>query len=80
MISFDAIINSLEETIILFDKSTKIVYVNKTAEELLRKSSKDVIGKKFSQIITGDKAISPLIKKTIAEGRSFRGKSASMEK
>jgi two-component system nitrogen regulation sensor histidine kinase GlnL len=78
MICFDAIINSLEETIILFDKSTKIIYINKTAEELLGKSSKDATGKKFSQIINGDKTISPLIKKTIAEGRSFRGKSASM--
>ncbi len=78
MISFDAIINSLEEAIILFDKATQIIYLNKTAEELLRKSSKDVIGKRLPQILGGEKSISPLIKKTILEGRSFRGKSVSM--
>ena len=78
MISFDTIINSLEEAIILFDKSTKILYLNKTAEELLGKNSRDVVGKNFSRIINGDRLFSPLIKKTISEGRSFRGKSASM--
>jgi two-component system, NtrC family, nitrogen regulation sensor histidine kinase GlnL len=78
MISFDAIINSLEEAIVLLDKVPQVIYLNKTAEELLRKSSKDVIGKKLSQILNGEKSISTLVKKTIVEGRSFRGKSISM--
>lgn len=76
MISFDAIINSLKETIILFDKKATVTYINKSGEELLRKSSKDIIGKKLLQIFDGEKTISPLIKKTISEGRSLRGKSA----
>jgi two-component system nitrogen regulation sensor histidine kinase GlnL len=79
MISFDAIINSLKETIILFDKKTNITYINKSGEELLRKSSKDIIGKKLLQIFNSDKTISPLIKKTIHEGRSLRGKSAVLD-
>jgi len=78
MIFFDAIINSLEEAIILFDRAAEIIYLNKTAEELLRKSYKDVIGRRLSQILSGEKSISPLIRKTILEGRSFRGKSVSM--
>jgi two-component system nitrogen regulation sensor histidine kinase GlnL len=78
MISFESIINSLEEAILLFDKSMNILYLNRTAEELLRKSSKDAIGKKITQILNPEKAISPLIRKTITEGRSFRGKSVSM--
>ncbi|PKL52571.1 MAG: hypothetical protein CVV37_00535 [Nitrospira bacterium HGW-Nitrospira-1] len=78
MISPDAIINSLKETIILFDKKAKITYVNKSGEELLRKSSKDIIGKKLLQIFHSEKTISPLIKKTINEGRSLRGKSVSL--
>jgi two-component system nitrogen regulation sensor histidine kinase GlnL len=78
MIAFEAMINSLEEAIILFDKTTNILYLNRTAEELLRKSSKDATGKKLSQILSGERSISPLIKKTIAEGRSFRGRSVSM--
>lgn len=78
MIPCDAIINSLEEAIILFDRVTNIIYLNKTAEELFRKSTKDIVGKRLSQIMSGEKSIAPLIKKTISEGRSFRGKSVSM--
>jgi len=79
MISPDAIINSLKETIILFDKKTKITYINKSGEELLRRSSKDILGKKILQIFNSEKTISPLIKKTITEGRSLRGKSVSLD-
>ncbi|MEW6109020.1 MAG: ATP-binding protein [Nitrospirota bacterium] len=78
MISSDSIINNLEETIILFDKKTRIIYINKAGEELFRKSSKDIIGKKISQIMNFEKPISHLIKKTINEGRSFRGKSVNI--
>jgi two-component system nitrogen regulation sensor histidine kinase GlnL len=78
MIPCDAIINSLEEAVILFDKATHIVYLNKTAEELFRKSTKEIMGKKLSHIVSGENSIAPLVKKTILEGRSFRGKSVSM--
>lgn len=78
MISCDAIINSLEEAIILFDKTTRIIYLNKTAEELLRKSSKDVLGKVPSQVLQVEESVQSLIRKTISEGRSFRGRSAGM--
>jgi two-component system nitrogen regulation sensor histidine kinase GlnL len=79
MISLDAIINSLEESIILFDKASTIIYLNKSAEELFRKSSRDIEGKKLSQILNGEKSIPSLIRKTITEGRSFRGKSIKMD-
>ena len=78
MISLDAIINSLEEAIILFDKSTRIVYLNKTAEELLGKSSKDILKKKWVEMLEGEKAIAPLIRKSIHEARSFKVKSVSL--
>jgi two-component system nitrogen regulation sensor histidine kinase GlnL len=79
MISLDAIINSLEEAVILFDKTLRIVYLNKTAEELLRKSSKDIMLKKLPEILESEKAIPTLIKKTIREGRSFKGKSVGLD-
>src|SRR5512139_1560604 len=79
MISLDAIINSLEEAVILFDKTLRIVYLNKTAEEMLRKSSKDIMMKKVPEILGNDRTISPLIRETIREGRSFKGKSASLD-
>ena len=78
MISLDSIINSLKETIILFDKKTKITYVNKTGEELLRKSLKGILGKRLPQVLKEKEPISSLIKKTIIEGRSFRGKSVTL--
>ena len=78
MIPLDTLINSLKETIILFDRRTKITFINKSGEELLRKSSKDITGKKLLQIFNSEKTISPLIKKTIREGRSLRGKSVSL--
>jgi two-component system nitrogen regulation sensor histidine kinase GlnL len=77
-ITLDAIINSLEEAIILFDKSARILYLNKTAEELLGKSSKDILKKKFSEILDGERVVAPLIKKAIHEARSFKIKSVSL--
>ena len=79
MISLEAIINSLEEALIVFDKNSSIIYLNKTAEELLRKSSKDILNKKLRLILAGERAISPLLKKAIGEGRSFKGKSVSLD-
>ncbi len=75
MIPCEAIINSLEEAIVLFNRSSRITYLNRTAEELFGKSSRDLIGKTCATFLRGEKMISPLIRKTIVEGRSFRGKS-----
>lgn len=79
MVSFESIVNSLKESIVLFDRTTEIVYVNKTAEELFRKSSRDMVGRRFPQLFTGDKTVSPLIRKVVREGRSFRGKSLTLQ-
>lgn len=78
MVSLDSIMNSLKETILVFDKKPVLLYVNKAGEELLLKSAKDIIGKKFSQIVQDKEPISPLIKKSIVEGRTFRGKSVML--
>jgi two-component system nitrogen regulation sensor histidine kinase GlnL len=79
MIPFDSIINSLDETIILFNRKTKAIYINKAGEELLRRSAKDIVGKRFSQLVTGKEAISSHIKKSLVEGRSFKGKSIALD-
>ena len=78
MISFEVLINGLKETIIVFDKNAKITFANKSGEELLRKGLKDITGKKLLQILKNEKIISPLIKKTIREGRSMKGKSVTV--
>lgn len=78
MVPFDSIINSLKETIILFNRNGRMTFINKSGEELFRKSSKDMSGKRISQLIPGERKITPLIRKTVAEERSFRGKSVSI--
>ncbi len=77
MIPCEAIINSLEEAIVLFNRSFLITYLNRTAEELFGKSSRDLMGKTYTALLRGEKVLPPLIKKTVSEGRSFRGKSVS---
>jgi two-component system nitrogen regulation sensor histidine kinase GlnL len=78
MFSFESIIHNLKETIILFDKKSRMTFINKSGEELLGKSSRDIVGKKLSQLFRGEKKMSPLIRKSIDEERSFRGKSVSI--
>lgn len=79
MISPNAILNSLEETVILLDKKARIISVNKAGEELFNRSFKEIAGMKLSQLLKGEKIVSPLLKETIKDGRSFRGKSINLE-
>ncbi|MHB8883411.1 MAG: two-component system sensor histidine kinase NtrB [Thermodesulfovibrionales bacterium] len=78
MISFETIINSLEEAIILFNKAYRATYFNRAAEELFGRSARELTGKSWTDILKGEKTIFPLIKKTVTEGRSFRGRSVSV--
>lgn len=78
MLSFESIIHNLKETIILFDKKSRMTFINKSGEELFGKSSRDIVGKKLGQLFLGEKKLSPLIRKSIDEERSFRGKSVSI--
>lgn len=78
MFSFDSIINNLKETIILFDKKSRMTFINKSGEELFGKSSRDIVGRKLNQLFSAEDKISPLIRKSITEERSFRGKSVSI--
>jgi two-component system, NtrC family, nitrogen regulation sensor histidine kinase GlnL len=79
MFSFDSIINSLKETVILFDKKSRMSFINKSGEELFKKSSRDIVGRRLNQLCTGEKKISSLIGRCISEERSFRGKSVSLD-
>ena len=74
MFSFEALINSIENAIILFDRKAVIKFVNRTGEELLGKSLKEVTGKKFKELFPEEKTIAGLIRKSISEERSFSGR------
>ncbi len=70
---YESLINSLDQGIILFDIHERIVFVNKTAEEILFKSFNEIQGKLFNEIYKDENVISPLIKKVIHDNRSFSG-------
>ncbi len=71
---FEALVNSLEAAIILFNKKAVITFINKTGEEFVGKGSKELIGRRFKELFPEEKVVSRLIKKTISEGRSFSGR------
>ncbi|MCE5194058.1 MAG: PAS domain S-box protein [Nitrospiraceae bacterium] len=74
MFSFESLINSISETIIVFDNKGIIIFVNRAGEEFFRKSMKEMSGHKFSRLFPDEKIISVLISKTISEERPFSGK------
>ncbi len=78
MFPFEALINSIEETIVLFDKKAVVKFVNRAGEELLGKSLKEISGKKFKELFPEEKAMSGFIRKTISEERPFSGKSVDI--
>ncbi len=78
MFSFESVIHNLKETIILFDRKSRVTFINKSGEELLGKGSRDIVGNKLSRLFVGEKKLSLLIRKSIKEERSFRGKSVSI--
>jgi len=78
MLSFEALINSIEDAIVLFDRKTVIQFVNRTGEELLGKSLKEATGKKFKDLFPEEKTISGLIRKSISEERSFSGRGVNI--
>jgi two-component system nitrogen regulation sensor histidine kinase GlnL len=69
-----ALINSLEDAILLVDKKTSILFINKTGEEFLRKGHREIIGRRLGELFPDAKAIVKLTRKTIKESRSFSAK------
>lgn len=67
----EALINSLNEVILLLDKSNSITFINKTGEEFFGKGHQEIIGKKLTDLYPDTRAISGLAKKAMKELRSF---------
>lgn len=78
MFPFEALINSIEDAIVLFDRKAVIKFVNRTGEELLGKSLKEVTWKKFKELFPEEKTIVGLIRKSISEERSFSGRGVNI--
>lgn len=68
---FEILINSIQESIILLDKKAVITFINKSGEELLGRSSREIAGKGFNKLFPEERNIPRLFRKVISEGRSL---------
>ncbi len=71
MISFEALINNLDEAVLLLDKKGRLVFANKAGEEFLGKSLKEIKNRQLRHLFPGAKDIVVLLEKTIRDGRLF---------
>ncbi|HET6515351.1 MAG TPA: ATP-binding protein [Thermodesulfovibrionales bacterium] len=69
-----ALINSLEDAILLVDRKTSVIFINKTGEELLGGSLREGIGKRLAELLPDAKVIVKLARKATRELRSFSAK------
>lgn len=79
MVSLDAIINNLDEAIVLFDKKGRLIFINKAGEEFFGRSYKEIKHRQFKYLFSGAKDIVMLIQKAITEGRSFNCKEMEVD-
>lgn len=71
MISFEAIINNLDEAVFLFDKKVRLAFANKAGEEFLGKSLKEIKNRQPGHLFPDARDIGVLLEKTLKEGRLF---------
>lgn len=74
-----ALINCLEDAILLLDKKNRVVFISKTGEELFGKNSKEVTGRKLAELFPEALHIVKLVKKAISEARSFSAKEVEVK-
>ncbi len=67
----EALVNSLSEAVLLLDRRGSITFVNKTAEELFRRSHQEILGKKLQDLYPGGRTLGGLARKAMKELRSF---------
>ncbi|GER93774.1 PAS domain-containing sensor histidine kinase [hot springs metagenome] len=79
MVSLDALINNLDEAILLFDRTGKLSFINKHGEEFLSKSYKEIKRRHFKRLFSDAREIVMLLHKTITEGRSFNCKEMEID-
>lgn len=71
MVSFEAVINNLDEALFLFDKKGKLTFVNKAGEEFFGKGLREIRLRTFKELFSDISEIVVLLQKAIKEGRLF---------
>ena len=74
MVSPDAVINNIDESIMMFDKKGRLAFINKTGEEFFGRQFRELRNMSLKSLFADAKDIIVLIQKTIDEGRSFNCK------
>lgn len=74
-----ALINSLEDAILLLDKKTSVIFINKTGEEFIGRSYRELVGRRLSDILPDAKIIVKLARKALRESRSFSVKEVEVK-
>lgn len=69
-----ALINCLEDVILLLNKKVSVVFANKTAEEFLGKGQREIIGKRLSELLPDARPVVKMARKALRESRSFSAK------
>ncbi len=75
----EALINCLEDTVLLLDRKGVITFINRTGEEFFGKGYQDIVGKKIKEVFPGTASISTLVKKAIKELRTFSAREVDVK-
>ncbi len=75
---YESLINNLNDGIILLDLKKRIIFINKTAEEMLCKSAEDIKGKAFNKVFPEERVISSMFKKVVNDNRLISGRNENI--
>lgn len=75
----EAVINNIEEAILLFNSSGKLIFINKAAEEFIGRKTKQAYNIHYGDLFQNSKDIATLIQKALLEGRLFNCKDITIE-
>jgi len=74
-----SLINSLEDAILLLDRKTTVIFINKTGEEFIGRGQREVIGRRLSELFPDAKVIAKLARKALRESRSVSAKDVEVK-
>ncbi|MFQ3573063.1 MAG: ATP-binding protein [Thermodesulfovibrionales bacterium] len=73
---YESVLNNIQDVILIFDLKGRLIFTNKSGEEKLGRSFRELKDRKFSTIFYDMPDITQMIQKTLSEQRSFRMKTA----
>jgi two-component system nitrogen regulation sensor histidine kinase GlnL len=79
MISPESVMNSLDEAILVFDRSFRVVLLNRAAEELLGRGLRGITHRRFDELFGNAEGVALMVKKTLNEGRSYNAKEVDLD-